>query len=82
MEYKNKMQITLLVMLVIFTLINYVAYQIRNIEKNTALEIMEIALDSASEDVQRYFNIQREVMIIAKIRRKHQQIREIPLTED
>jgi len=76
------MQITLLVMLVIFTLINYVAYQIRNIEKNTALEIMEIALDSASEDVQRYFNIQREVMIIAKIRRKHQQIREIPLTED
>ncbi len=82
MEYKNKMQITLLVMLVIFTLINYVAYQIRNIEKNTALEIMEIALDSASEDVQRYFNIQREVMIIAKLRRKHQQIREIPLTED
>lgn len=63
MEYKNKMQITLLVMLVIFTLINYVAYQIRNIEKNTALEIMEIALDSASEDVQRYFNIQREVML-------------------
>lgn len=82
MEYKNKMQITLLVMLVIFTLISYVAYQIRNIEKNTALEIMEIALDSASEDVQRYFNIQREVMIIAKLRRKHQQIREIPLTED
>lgn len=82
MEYKNKMQITLLVMLVIFTLINYVAYQIRNIEKNTALEIMEIALDSASEDVQRYFNIQREIMIIAKLRRKHQQIREIPLTED
>lgn len=63
MEYKNKMKITLLVMLAIFALVNIVAYRIRDIEKNTALEIMEIALDSASEDVQRYFNIQRDIML-------------------
>lgn len=63
MEYKNKMKITLLVMLIIFALVNIVAYRIRDIEKNTSLEIMEIALDSASEDVQRYFNIQRDIML-------------------
>lgn len=63
MEYKNKMKITLLVMLIIFALVNIVAYRIRDIGKNTSLEIMEIALDSASEDVQRYFNIQRDIML-------------------
>lgn len=62
MKYRIKMQVTLLVMLVIFALINIVAYRIRYIEKNMTLEIMEIALDSAAEDVERYFNIQRQIM--------------------